>query len=90
MTSEEFALEKAFAQFFLGFAAAPDDGILLLGDGRSEWWEILGVYADADKSDIVNAYKSLAKVHHPDVGGNADDFKRLRAAYEAGLEAVAG
>lgn len=28
--------------------------------------------------------------HHPDTGGTAEDFKRVRAAYEAGLKAVGG
>lgn len=29
-------------------------------------------------------------VHHPDVGGDAEMFKRVRAAYEAGIAAVEG
>lgn len=85
VTSEQHALEKAFAQFFLGFAATPDDSVLLLGDGKMEWWDILGVQQNANKSDVVNAFRSLAKVHHPDYGGSADDFKRLREAYEQAL-----
>lgn len=60
---------------------------MLLGSGEGEWWEILGVAADADRAAIVNAYRSLAKVHHPDAGGNAADFQRLRAAYEQALAA---
>jgi hypothetical protein len=88
VVSEKHALEKAFARFFLGFAATPDDTVLLLGSGRDEWWEILGVTPDADKAAITNAYRSLAKVHHPDSGGSAEDFRRLRAAYEQGLQAL--
>jgi hypothetical protein len=26
-------------------------------------------------------------VHHPDAGGNAEEFKRVRAAYEQALQA---
>lgn len=88
VVSEEFALEKSFAQFFLGFSAAPDDSVLLLGPGAGEWWDVLGVVADAEKASIVNAYRALAKIHHPDSGGNADDFQRLRAAYERGIAGV--
>ena len=84
--SEKHALEKAFAQFFLGFAATPDDTVLSLPSGQDEWWEILGVNADADKAIIANAYRSLAKVHHPDNGGKAKDFHRLRTAYTQGLQ----
>lgn len=81
----ESVLEATFDRLFLGFEAAPDDSALLLGDGNKQWWEILGVPQDAPRAAVVNAYKALAKVHHPDAGGNADDFKRLRKAYEEGV-----
>jgi len=83
--SETSALEKAFAQFFLGFAATPDDSVLLLGSGKDKWWEVLGVREGADKQAVVNAYRALAKKHHPDYGGNQDDFRRLRGAYEEAM-----
>jgi hypothetical protein len=79
-----------FEQFFAGFEALPDDSVLMLGSGRSSWWEILGIGQGASKGEIISAYRSLARVHHPDVGGSAEDFKRVRAAYEAGLKAVGG
>ena len=84
--SEEFALEQAFSQFFLGFSATPDDSVLLLGDGSKSCFDILGVKPDADKETIVNAFRSLAKVHHPDSGGSPEDFRRLRTAYEKAIE----
>jgi hypothetical protein len=87
VTSEEHKMEQAFAQFFLGFEAPPDDTVLLLASGRQEWWEILGVDPNANMQAIVNAFRSLAKVHHPDAGGDPEDFKRLRKAYEQALEA---
>jgi len=31
---------------------------------------------------IKNAYRRLAKVYHPDVGGDADSFRQLQEAYE--------
>ena len=85
VSSDEQALEKSFAQFFLGFAATPDDTALLLGSGQQAWWEVLGVKPEADRAAIVNAFRALAKVHHPDVGGSPEDFKRLRAAYDEAL-----
>ncbi len=85
VTGKTEQLDQTFAQFFLGFAALTNDTALLLGDGRAQWWEILGVRSDADKAEITNAYRALAKVHHPDVGGRAEDFKRLRAAYEEAI-----
>lgn len=77
----------AFAQFFGGFEATPD--LLMLPPGR-QWWEVLGVQAQAGEVEIRNAYRALAKVHHPEAGGNPDEFKRLREAYDAGIDAQRG
>jgi len=90
VTGEAEQLDRAFARFFLGFAAPPDDTALLLPSGRAEWWEVLGVRSDAEKPDVVNAYRALAKVHHPDAGGNSEDFRRLRTAYELALKQIGG
>ena len=98
VTQSQKALDQAFAQFFLGFEATPDDTALLLGSGEAAWWDVLGVERTADRAAITphyccgvtNAFRALAKSHHPDAGGDPDDFKRLRAAYEAGLKERAG
>jgi hypothetical protein len=86
--------EKAFAeavdQFFAGFEALPDDTVLMLASGQKPWWETLGTKEQASKAEIMSAFRALARVHHPDAGGNPETFKRLRAAYESGLAAVAG
>ena len=78
-------ISRTFSQLFIGFEATPDDSVLLLTDGSRQWWEILGVEQGADKQAVINAYRALAKIHHPDAGGNPVDFKRLRTAYETGL-----
>ncbi len=36
----------------------------------------------ADMSEIDTRYKNLAKVYHPDAGGNEDDFIKLTTATE--------
>lgn len=86
--------EKAFAdavdQFFAGFESLPDDTVLMLGAGKQDWWELLGVRKEATKPEIISAFRALARVHHPDTGGDAGMFKRLRTAYESGLAAVGG
>lgn len=82
----EEALDRAFEQFFLAWAATPDDTALMLGSGNEPWWVVLGVHQDATVQEIRNAYRALAQVHHPDRGGTDADFKRLRAAYDQALK----
>jgi hypothetical protein len=38
--------------------------------------------ADGCTSKIKSAYKKMAKVHHPDVGGDEEKFKKLNDAHE--------
>jgi hypothetical protein len=83
--SSETVLDGAFDQFFGGWQATPDDSVLLLGDGNRPWWEVLGVTPKATAAEIRNAFRALARVHHPDAGGDPADFRRLREAYEMGM-----
>src|SRR5512139_448432 len=82
----ETNFDQEFDTIFGGMIATPDDTTLLLGSGKAMWFEVLGVKADASKNDIRNAFRALSKIHHPDSGGNAEDFRRLRDAYDAGLK----
>jgi hypothetical protein len=38
--------------------------------------------SDGHESSIKSAYKKLAKIHHPDAGGDAEKFKRLYEAHQ--------
>jgi len=88
--SNEKSFTEAVDQFFAGFEALPDDTVLMLGDGKSApWWDVLGVKKEASKPEILSAFRALARVHHPDTGGDAATFKRLREAYEQALAAKA-
>ena len=80
---EEF--DTVFNSIFIGIEATPDDSVLMIGN-QDNWYEVLGVDINSTKNEIMNAYRSLAKIHHPDVGGNTDTFQKLRKAYEEGLE----
>lgn len=50
-----------------------------------KWARVLGVSPDASKRQIKGAYRRLAREHHPDAGGNADDFRRIQEAYDEGM-----
>ena len=50
--------------------------------------ELLGLKAGCNEDDVNSAYRSLAQRVHPDHGGNAEDFKRLHAAYEEALQTL--
>lgn len=45
-------------------------------------YEVLGVPRDADAATIKAAYRKLAKKHHPDKGGDAEEFKKVQKAYD--------
>jgi len=45
-------------------------------------YQTLGVSRDADASAIKKAYRKLASKHHPDKGGNPEEFKRVQEAYD--------
>lgn len=45
-------------------------------------YEVLGVSPDADRDAVRRAYRTLMKVHHPDLGGSREQFLRIKEAYE--------
>ncbi|MBF6543621.1 DnaJ C-terminal domain-containing protein [Nocardia brasiliensis] len=50
-----------------------------------DYYEVLGVSRDADKDEIQQAYRRLARRYHPDVNADPaaeDRFKEVSAAYE--------
>lgn len=44
-------------------------------------YEILGIEPGANIKTITAAYRGLARVHHPDKGGNVEKFKEIQGAY---------
>lgn len=45
-------------------------------------YERLGVSKDADTNEIKKAFKKLAMTHHPDKGGDSEEFKKIQHAHE--------
>jgi DnaJ family protein A protein 2 len=48
----------------------------------TEYYDLLGISTNASEDDIKKAYRKKALLHHPDKGGNPEDFKKLNTAYE--------
>jgi DnaJ-class molecular chaperone len=45
------------------------------------YYEVLVVHHDATQEEIKHAYWDLARVHHPDVGGDISTFVEIVEAY---------
>lgn len=66
-------------QAFRGYVALP---------APEQWWQVLGVEPTADADTVRTAYRNLARQHHPDAGGDHDQFVRIQAAYDRAMEKV--
>lgn len=60
---------------FTGFRALPSPP-------GEQWWAILGVRENASRTEIDSAYRTLRSKHHPDKGGEPEQFQRVQRAYE--------
>jgi curved DNA-binding protein CbpA len=45
-------------------------------------YEVLGVRKNASSTTIKAAYRKLSKTHHPDKGGDPEEFRQISLAYE--------
>lgn len=77
---ERNGCSQIISQVFTGFKAIPEQ------TSAQQWWEVLGVSKTACKQDISAAYRNLAKIYHPDAGGNSSMFNALNEAYKEGLK----
>lgn len=56
--------------------------ICKIGAMKNDPYSVLGVSKTASAADIKKAYRDAAKKHHPDKGGNPEEFKKINEAYE--------
>lgn len=56
------------------------------GQSRTAFYDLLGVSSDVSEADIKRAYRKRALKLHPDRGGNPEDFKRMKDAYDVLLD----
>jgi DnaJ-domain-containing protein 1 len=54
------------------------------------WREVLGVPATATMDQVKARYRQLAKQHHPDFGGEKENFMRVQEAYEQAMRDLEG
>lgn len=45
-------------------------------------YETLGISKNATEDEIKQSYRNLAKKHHPDKGGNKEQFQKIQEAYD--------
>jgi hypothetical protein len=50
-------------------------------DAQKDYYSILGVGETASQDEIERLYKRLARRHHPDRGGDAEEMKAINEAY---------
>lgn len=89
---QRWGTEDMMRAAFAGYAALPAGGKpaqniteSITGD---PWWIVLGVRQDATRNELDRAYRSWAKVHHPDTGGNPDRFREVTNAYQLAAREV--
>lgn len=73
---ERWGAKEMVDAAFRGFKALPDPG------QSKPWHEVLGVPPTASKDEVAHAYKRLAKVHHPDAGGDPKTFMDINRAFK--------
>lgn len=49
---------------------------------KPDYYKILGVPRNATEAEIKKAFRTLARTHHPDAGGDEAKFKEINEAYE--------
>lgn len=71
---ERWGASSILERAFTGFAALPS--------GQSDqWWVVLGTHPNATKDEIREAWRSMAKKHHPDHGGSEEMMSKVNKAY---------
>jgi hypothetical protein len=76
---ERWGVSDFLNKAFTGFTALPSPEL-------SNWWTVLGIMPFASLDQIKQAYKDKAKMHHPDTGGDVNEFHKIQRAYETGLQ----
>lgn len=78
---ERWGVSEFLDRAFTGFKALPSAIEL-----EHAWYQVLGVSPSASLQEIKDAYRTKAKIHHPDnAGGSVASFQLITKAYEQGM-----
>lgn len=77
-------LDRAFS----GFQALPPKGGTTVGEQGAPWWQVLGIEKNAPMGVIQDAYRTLARKHHPDAGGDHGAMTVINRAWEQAQQAA--
>lgn len=80
---ERWGAKEMVNAAFRGFKALPETASTIIPN--EAWYDVLGVDPNASKDEIRAAFKTKAKLYHPDAGGDDQEFARIRKAYEIGM-----
>jgi hypothetical protein len=80
---ERWGASDMMERAFTGFVGLPEKA-------SQPWREILDLPQDATVAEIETSFRTLAKVNHPDNGGNRDRFEAIVAARKQALAELAG
>lgn len=80
---ERWGVSDFLERAFTGFTALNE---AIATPYKRPWFEILGIPENATEDQIKTAYREKVKIHHPDAGGNVNEFHAVQAAYEEGLK----
>lgn len=75
---ERWGAKQMVDAAFSGFRALPSDA----------WWDRLGVDRNATRDQVTDAFRALVKIHHPDRGGDPEQFVKIKGAYDAAMREI--
>lgn len=75
---ERWKVSEMMTRAFTGFKALPQS----TQHSARPWWEVLGVFPDANAEQIKAAYKAKVQQFHPDKGGRHEDFVEVLEAFQ--------
>jgi hypothetical protein len=79
---ERWGASDMLDRVFTGFAALPPPPAV-----KRDWWEVLEIPKYSTVDEIQSAWRKLAQIHHPDLGGDAKKMADINQARDEGLRA---